>query len=344
MGEVNLPGREKLVCGDVVDGPSGCDILFDDILDLLLKRMLVALFPAENVVKNLCRRFIFIIVVYDGIAALTQIIDRRSRGGLERGDRILFLMAAPRPGKCLIFKYEKEPPRDRLAGAELPDQPQIVLLQHPAVRIGFPLQFLSHLLYMPVDVRTLRQNLELKFNRRNLQIADKGINDVALFLCAPQQKVDRNDLDDLDIAVIPCEDHAVHDLLDRDIGGQRVQRLHIVLRGEKNLVLLNLLGLQIKLKAVPAFRERIGLFCLFRHAVLPAPVWQKRTLSVTFICVPCQQSSVANELKQQPDESGETHATDADQSEQHQRERGQTKNDDARSERRVNMKDRHSYG
>ena len=52
---------------------------------------------------------------------IMQVVDRRARRCLERGDRILLFMAPSRAGQRLILEDQEEPPCDGLAGAELPD-------------------------------------------------------------------------------------------------------------------------------------------------------------------------------------------------------------------------------
>ena len=148
---------------------------------------------------------------------MPQVVGRCPGRGLKGRDGLLFLAAAAGARQFLMFKDQKEPSCSGLPGAKLLDQPQIVLLQHPAVRVCFPLQFLSHGLHMTVDIRALGQYLELHLDRGDFQVADKGIDDTTLFLGAAEQKIDWNDLHDLHIAVISGVDHSVLDFFDGNV-------------------------------------------------------------------------------------------------------------------------------
>ena len=119
-----------------------------------------------------------------------------------------------------MFKYQEKPPGDGLTGPQLLNQPQIVLLQLAAAFVRLLSQLPAHCIHVPVDVRPLGQHLELYLHRRNFQIADKGIDDTALFPGAAEQKVDRDHLDQLDIAVISGVDDAVGDLLNGNVVSQ----------------------------------------------------------------------------------------------------------------------------
>ena len=120
-------------------------------------------------------------------------------------------------GQRLMFKNEKEPPRKSFSGAQLADEPQIVLLKFTAVRVGFLRQFSPHRLHMAVDVCTFCQYLKLYLHRRNFQVADKRVDDIPLFLGTAEEEVDRNDLQYFDIAAIPGIDDSVLNLFHRNI-------------------------------------------------------------------------------------------------------------------------------
>ncbi len=76
----------------------------------------------------------------DLVAALTQVVGGGAGGGLEGRDSLLFLMAPLGAGERFMLKDQEESPGDGLAGTQLADQAQIVLLKHPAVGVGLPLQ------------------------------------------------------------------------------------------------------------------------------------------------------------------------------------------------------------
>ena len=68
---------------------------------------------------------------------------------------------------------------------------------------------------MLIEVRTLCQHLKLYPDRTDLQVADKGVDNAPLFSGASEQKIDRHDLDQLDIPVILGVDNAVCDFFNR---------------------------------------------------------------------------------------------------------------------------------
>ena len=246
MGQID-PGRGvELIGGDVVQGAPGGQILCQHAFQLLGKGLFVALLTAENVVEDLTGRFIFIFRHNHRVPTLPQVVGRCSGGGLEGGDGLLFLMASAGTRQFLILEDQKETPGNGLTGAKLLDQLQIVLLKHPAVWVCFLLQLLPHRLHMAVDIRTFRQHLELHLDRSDLQIADKGIDDPALFLGASEQKIDRNDLHHLHIAVVSGVNHTILDFFDGNILRQRVEGLHLFLRWEKRLVLGDLARFPVK--------------------------------------------------------------------------------------------------
>ena len=123
-------------------------------------------------------------------------------------------MPAAGARQFLILKDQKETPGNGLTGAELLDQLQVVLLKHPAVWVCFLLQFPTYCLHMAVNIGAFRQHLELHLDRSDLQITDKGIDDTALFLGASEQKINRNDLYDLHIAVVSGINHTIFDFFD----------------------------------------------------------------------------------------------------------------------------------
>ena len=78
---------------------------------------------------------------------------------------------------------------------------------------------------MPVQVGPFGNDFDLHFDRADLQERDKRVDDVPLFSGAAQQEVDRYDLNDLQVAVIPCIDDAVFDLLHGQVFRHRIDIL-----------------------------------------------------------------------------------------------------------------------
>ena len=220
MGQVNMRRGVEIVGGDGIQGPSGHHVFSQHLLDLLGKGLLVAGLTAEDIIQDLTGGFILILVADDLIPALTKVVGGGAGGGLEGGNRLGLLLAPFGAGQQLMFKYQEKPPGDGLTGPQLLNQPQIVLLQLAAAFIRLLDQLPAHCVHVPVDVRPLGQHLELYLHRRNFQIADKGIDDTALFPGAAEQKVDRDHLDQLDIAVISGVDDAVGDLLNGNVVSQ----------------------------------------------------------------------------------------------------------------------------
>ena len=196
------------------------------------------------------------------VATLTQVVGGGAGGGLEGGDGLGLLLAPFCAGQRLMLKHQEEAPGDGLPGAKLLDQPQIVLLQLTAAFVRLLGQLPAHRIHVVVDVRPLGQHLELHLDRGNLQVADKGIDDTALFPGAAEQKVDRDHLDQLDIAVISGVDDAVGDLFNRNVVGQWIDGTHHLLRLQECFELIQLSRLQIHLKAAFAFGLCFGLLFL----------------------------------------------------------------------------------
>ena len=230
MGQVNTGGRVEVVGWNGVQGPPGHHVLGQHLLDLLRKGLLVAGLTAEDVIQDLAGGFVLILVVDDLVATLTQVVGGGAGGGLEGGDGLGLLLAPFRAGQRLMLKHQEEAPGDGLPGAKLLDQPQIVLLQLTAAFVRLLGQLPAHRIHVVVDVRPLGQHLELHLDRGNLQVADKGVDDTALFPGAAEQEVDRNHLDQLDIAVVSGVDDAVGDLLNGDVVCQRVEGPYLFFR------------------------------------------------------------------------------------------------------------------
>ena len=225
MAEVDPVRRIKLVDGNCIDVPSGGHVVRQNGLHPLVE-WLTAGPAAEDVIKDLCRSVVLIFGGNDFIAALPQIICRRACGGLQRSDCILFLVTSFGAGQRFVLKYEEKASRDRLPGAELSNEFQVVLLQGAAMRVPLLFQLLADGIQMPVNIRTLCQRLELHLDRSNFQIGNKGVNDAPLLSRTAKQEVDRNHLYNLDVAVISCVNDAVLNLFNGDIVRQGIERLN----------------------------------------------------------------------------------------------------------------------
>ena len=274
MGKVDAVRGIEFIDGNCVDIPSGGHVVRQNGLHPLVE-WLTAGPAAENVIKNLCRGVVLILRGNDLVAALPQIICRRACGRLQRSDCVLFLMAAFGARQRLILENEEKPSCDRLTGAKLPNELQVVFLQDTAARILLMLQFLADGIQMPVNVRTLCQCLELHLDRGNFQIGNEGVNDAALLSRAAQQEVDGNHLYNLDIAVISCINDAVLNLLNRDIVRQGIERMNGFFLLQEGLELRHAALLQINRKSAAAFGER-RIFCFAVAFPLLRPAGQQR--------------------------------------------------------------------
>ena len=112
--------------------------------------------------------------------------------------------------------------------------------------VSLPAQLLAYCLHMTVDVGPFGQHFELDFCRRDFQIGDEGVDDTALFLGAAEQKVDRNHLHHLDVAVIFGVDNAVLYFLNRNIVRQWVEGLDCIIGRQEGLELIHLARLEVK--------------------------------------------------------------------------------------------------
>ena len=92
-------------------------------------------------------------------------------------------------GQRFVLKYEEKSSRDRLPGAELSNEFQVVLLQGAAMRVPLLFQLLADGIQMPVNIRTLCQRLELHLDRSNFQIGNKGVNDARCSLALRSRKL-----------------------------------------------------------------------------------------------------------------------------------------------------------
>ena len=155
MGEVDLAGGVELVDRNAVRCPSRAQVFRHHLFGFVGERVLVALPAAEDVVENFRRCFILFLRHNHCVAALAQVVGGGAGGGLEGGDGFILLLAPLGARHRLMLENEEEPPGDGLPGAQIPNQLQIVLLEHPAVGVGLPGQLLPHTIHMAVNVRPL---------------------------------------------------------------------------------------------------------------------------------------------------------------------------------------------
>ena len=286
VGEVDAVRGKKLRTGDGVD--LGLQPLFlvlgNDLPDTIRQRH--GAVTAQQVIKRIDRKFIIIFRDQYLVAALLQVVYRSTGRRLQRGDGLLFLIAAFPACPRLIFKYHEVTACGGLPRADPVNERQIVLLQQAAVFIGLLCHLLLYDLPVPVQVGTLGNDLDLHFDRADLQERYERIDDVPLLSGAAQQKVDRYDLNDLQVAVIPCVDDAVFNLLHGQVLRHRI----------------DILGSGV---------TALGLMFLpFLSLAL-------------FLFIACNNAAVMEVFQDKEDERGETFAVDAHQCDDARRQRGQ---------------------
>lgn len=179
--------RQKTLCGHFLDlGGQGSDRTF---------------IPAEEVVEDVNGKFIFVIRDNDFVSTLTQVVACRMDGSLQGSDGIaFFIFSGIAPG--LMLEDQKKAARNRFPGTDLLNELQIVFLHQTALLVGFHFHFSAYRFHMQVDIRTAGKHLELHPDGTDLQVRNKGVNDIPLFSGTAEQKVDGDDLYDFYIAAI----------------------------------------------------------------------------------------------------------------------------------------------
>ena len=153
----------------------------------------------------------------DLVAALTQVIGCRVDSTLERLDCLIFLFGAPGIGPGLILENQEKPPGHSFPGADLLHKVQVILLHQAALLVFLMGHLLAHRVQVAVDVRTAGQNLDLELDGRDLQVRNEGVDDIPLFPGAAQHKVDGDNFDHLDKAMVFGIDNAVLHFLNGQI-------------------------------------------------------------------------------------------------------------------------------
>ena len=291
VGEVDAVRGKELRTGNGVD--LGLQPLFlvlrDDLADAIRQRH--GAVAAQQVIKRIDCEFIIVFRDQHLITALLQVVYRGAGRRLQGGDGLIFLAAAFPACPCLIFKYHEEAACGSFPCTDPVNERQIVLLQQAAVFIGLLCHLLLHDLPMPVQVGSLGNDLDLHFDRADLQERDERIDDVPLLSGAAQQEVDRHDLNDLQVAVIPCVDDAVFDSFHRQIFRHGI----------------DVLGCGV---------TALGFMLL---PFLPLAL---------FLLIACNNAAVMEIFQDKEDERGQAFAVDAHQGDNAQRQRGQAQNDD----------------
>ncbi len=225
VGKINAARRKELPRRDLIHLalPAVLPVFVNHLPDPFRQGLFCALIPAEQVIEHVHGELILIFRHKDLIPALAQVIGRRMDCPLQKCGSLSRIVGASGIHPGLIFKDQEKPARDRLMGADLLHEPQVILLHEPALFIGLPCHFLLYRVHVPPDVRLARQNLELQPDRAHFQVGHKGINDVPLFPCAPQEKIDGHDLHDLDIAVVFCINDTACNSGDRQVIRHRIQ-------------------------------------------------------------------------------------------------------------------------
>ena len=175
----------------------------------------------EQVVEYFGDEFIFVFMLDDVVAALTQIGTEVARSRLQHRDDLgIRYMAFV--DRVFILKNDKEPAADRVARTKPRDKTDIVFMVGDDGGVRFPGFVRTQPREIGVDGGFLRHRFDLQFDRRDLEHTGKCLDDISLFPRRAQQKVDGLDLQNLEIAAVGGCNNAVFDLGDRQ---QVIQRL-----------------------------------------------------------------------------------------------------------------------
>ena len=189
-----------------------------------LKGLGLAGAPVEDLVEDLRRGLVRVFRLDNTVSALEKV----GPGGLFRP---LEGSANPPvipviPAQRFILEDEKEPAGQGLPIAHIPDQPQVILPQGPALWIFLPRQLLLHQGDMLIRVRPAGDGLKLQPDGGDLQPAGKAGDNIELFLRRAQRKIDGLHLQDFQIPAVRGLHHAVSDVPD---GQERLGRFPFTL-------------------------------------------------------------------------------------------------------------------
>ena len=164
VGKVNASGRNKFPGRDMVNVrfPSVCQVLCHHLFCPDGEGLCGALIPAQEVIEHVYGELVLVVWQHHFIPALAQVIRGRVDGGLQGADGLPFLVRAPCAIPGLVFKDQKETARDSLAGTDLLDELQVILLHEPALSVGLLGHLPAHRVHVAPDIRTAGQHLELE--------------------------------------------------------------------------------------------------------------------------------------------------------------------------------------
>ena len=385
MSKINTLGSGKLGCRDMVNlaFPAFCRILCNNLLCPECQRFDGALISAEEIIKNINRKFVLVFGDNHFITALPEVIGCSMYGALQGLNSFLFLFRTPGVVPGLILKNQEKAPCDSFPGADLLHKAQIVFLHQTALLIFLLSHLPAYCVQMTVDVRPTGQHLDLQLDGRDFQIRHKRVDDIALLSRAAEHKVDGNHLDHLDIPVVFGVDDAVLDLFDGKIVCHRIQAggrllfdmsgalgrtcllltlvgfflrffgrkffLRLFLGPEllTNLVTANLVKLSWKIRftGTPALRRPRLLF--FRSPLLEmsAGAFHRGRLLIRLLTIAANDAAIPQIFQKDNQKFRQTLARNADQCDQSRRKGGQAQNDNAgRQPERNKHEDRHPDG
>ena len=170
VGKVNACGGDELPGRDMADLrlPPVCQVLRHHLFCPDGEGLCGALIPAQEVIEHVYGEFVLVVRQHHFIPALAQITHCRVDGGLQGADGFPFLVRAPCVAPGLVFKDQEEPARDCLAGTDLLDELQVILLHEPALFVGLLGHLPAHRVHVAPDIRAAGQHLELELYRAYL--------------------------------------------------------------------------------------------------------------------------------------------------------------------------------
>ena len=119
---------------------------------------------------------------------------------LGNGFFLLILFTAARHG--FIFQDHEKSSGNSFFQADPSNQIIVVHQKDLTLFIFLLCDIILYFLQMASNIRFFRYDLDLHFHWTDFQIRHIGIDDISLFPCTPQQKIDRLNLHYLDISLI----------------------------------------------------------------------------------------------------------------------------------------------
>ena len=180
-------------------GRISCDLLHGTYA--ALQRNLLACFTIEDRIEDLHEKRVLVIVGYNDVVAVQEVLLHRSGCRLQCGDYLGIVGFAV--VECrLILKDKKEPPCDRFPRADISDEVVVVLLKLPALGILLAPHVALDRVEMLADVCLLGQDLDLDLDGTDLHPAGERGDDILLFSHAPEEEVDRLHFKDFDVSAV----------------------------------------------------------------------------------------------------------------------------------------------